>query len=181
MDHSLRPGLLLSATDADCGCDDPNCDAGKLATQIDERTVAYVLAVRPYFEDLRQAISQIAGMLVLAASGAKSVTQDHAMFSAAREAHRRALDGVRSTRPTTRALHHHKHLLGAVCDLGMALARSAEHLHAASVDKQRSEMVFDPLKSAFHNLNWAARSLPGCEILSFDQACCAPQQATLQE
>jgi len=36
--------------------------------------------------------------------------------------------------------------------------------------------VLEPLKSAYSNLAWAAQALPGFELLSFDQACCAPQQ-----
>jgi len=112
----------------------------------------------------------------LASAGAKSVTQDHAMFAAAREAHRRALDGIQATRPTTRSAHHHRHLLKAAEDLGLALARSADRLHLGSRDA-RKDGVFGPLEAAYRNLNWASRTLPGFEVVNFNQACCAPQQA----
>jgi hypothetical protein len=177
IDHSLKPELLLSAADAHCGCEDPHCDADQLAVQLDDKTLSYVLATRLYFEDLRQAVSQVAGMLVLASAGAKSVTQDHAMFAAAQEAHRRALDGIYAMRPTTRAAHHHRHLLKAAEDLGLALARSADRLHLDSKDAGGKDGVFGPLEAAYRNLSWASRTLPGFEVVNFDQACCAPQQA----
>jgi len=181
MDHSIRPDLLLSVEASGCGCDDAACDAGQLVTELDDKTISYVLETRPYFEDLRQSISQIAGLLVLATAGAKSVTQDHAMLEAARDACKRALDGIRSTRPTARATHHHRHLLEAAQDLGLAISRSGDGLHLTSTDRHRNENVFGPLEAAYRNLGWATRTLPGFEILSFDQACCAPQQVEHQQ
>jgi hypothetical protein len=177
IDHSLRPDALGAAAfgpEPGCGCIAPDCDAGQLTDELDERTVIYVLETRSHFEDLRQALSQIAGMLVLATVGAKSVTQDHAMFAAALEAHRRASDGIRAARPTTRAQHHHEHLLEAADSLGLAIAKAGEGLHLAG-DRQRMEGMSAPLQAAYRSLNWAGQALPGFEILNFDQACCAPQ------
>ena len=47
---------------------------------LDDRTTAYILETRRPFEDLRQVASQLAGLLVLAASGAKSAAPDHPML-----------------------------------------------------------------------------------------------------
>ena len=89
LDHSLRPDQLLldpGKDEAACGCEDHDRFAGEFADRLDERTIRYVLETRPHFEELRQAIGQVAGMLVLAAAGAKTVTQDHPLFTTAREA-----------------------------------------------------------------------------------------------
>jgi hypothetical protein len=180
IDHSLQPEILqLDATkhDADCGCEDHARLAGELADTLDERTIRYVLETRPHFEELRQAVGQLAGMLVLAAVGAKSVTQDHPLIATARETLGRASDGVRSARPSARATHHHRHLLGATEALAFALKRVKEDMHLHSVDRDRIDPVLEPLQVAYRHLAWAAKALPGFEIVSFDQACCAPQQS----
>ena len=48
---------------------------------IDDRTTAYVIATQPVFEDLRQVAAQLAGLLVLAASGSKESAPDHPMLA----------------------------------------------------------------------------------------------------
>ena len=39
-----------------------------------------------------------------------------------------------------------------------------------------SSRCWRPLNAAYRHLSWAGKALPGFEVLSFDQACCAPQQ-----
>jgi hypothetical protein len=177
IDHSLRPELLrLDPGEAGCGCEDHARLAGDLAGVLDERTIQYVLETRPRFEELRQAVGQLAGMLVLAAAGAKSVTQDHPLFATARETLGRASDGIRPARPSPRATHHHRHLLGALEALGVALRRAKEDMHLHGLERERIGPVLEPLQAAYRHLAWAAKALPGFEIVSFDQACCAPRQ-----
>ena len=182
IDHSLRPDrLLLDASwhEPDCGCEEDTRLVGEIADALDDRTIRYVLETRPHFEELRQAVGQVAGMLVLAAAGAKSVTQDHPLFASAREALRRAADGIRSAQPGARATHHHRHLLHAAESLGLALKKAQETMHLHGIEREHVEPVLDPLQAAYRHLTWAASALPGFEILSFDQACCAPQQAAM--
>jgi len=88
----------------------------------------------------------------------------------------RVLEGIAAARPSPRAIHHHRHLVAALGGLGLALERAREDLHLHGVDRARVDPVLEPLKNAYRNLTWAARALPGFELLSFDQACCAPQQ-----
>jgi len=177
IDHSLRPDRLeLDAASSGCGCEDHARFADGLAEALDERTVRYVLETRPHFEELRQALAQVAGMLVLAAAGARSVTQDHPLFVAARETQARALDGIRAARPGARARHHHGHLLSAAEALDVALRRAAEDMHLHGMERERIDPALEPLQAAYRHLAWAAKSLPGFEIVSFDQACCAPRQ-----
>jgi hypothetical protein len=179
IDHSLQPDrLILHAAEAEaqCGCDDHSRFAGELADTLDDRTIRYVLDTRPHFEDLRQAIGQVAGMLVLAAAGAKTVTQDHPLLATARSTLERVADGIGAVRPSARAMHHHRHLVAAVGAMGLALKRAQQDLDARVVDRERVDPVLQPLRTAYSNLAWAAKALPGFELLSFDQACCAPQQ-----
>lgn len=179
IDHSLQPErLVLHAAEAEaqCGCEDHNRFAGELGETLDDGTIRYVLETRPHFEDLRQAVGQVAGMLALAAAGAKSVTPDHPLLETARTTLERVGDGIGAARPSQRARHHHHHLVAAIGALGLALKRAGEDLHHRSVDKARVDPILEPLEIAYRNLAWAAHALPGFELLSFDQACCAPQQ-----
>ena len=179
LDHSLRPErLILDAAEAEsqCRCEDHDHFAGTLADTLDDRTIRYVLDTRPHFEDLRQAVGQVAGMLVLAAAGARSVTPDHPLLATARATLERICDGVAGAQPSARATHHHRHLVAAVGALGIALKRAQEDLHRQGTEREHIDPVLDPLKTAYRNLAWAAQALPGFELLSFDQACCAPQQ-----
>src|SRR5580658_5845242 len=99
------------------------------SADVDEQTVAYILATRKHFEDLRQVAAQLAGLLVLAAAGGKSATPDHPMLAAAEQLFRSAADGVRSARPTERAQPHHQHLLRAAEMLGGAVSRARTGIH----------------------------------------------------
>ncbi len=178
IDHSLSPDRLIhekAAVEAQCGCEDHDRFTGQLGDTLDDRTIRYVLETRPHFEDLRHAVGQVAGMLVLAAAGSKTVTQDHPLFATARATLERVSEGIGAAHPSARAVHHHRHLIAAVGGLGLALKRAQEDLHLHGIDRARVDPVLDPLKTAYRNLGWAAQALPGFELLSYDQACCAPQ------
>jgi hypothetical protein len=88
----------------------------------------------------------------------------------------RVADGIGVAQPSGRALHHHRHLVAAIGGLGLALKRAQEDLHLHGIDRARVDPVLDLLETAYRNLAWAAQALPGFELISFDQACCAPQQ-----
>jgi hypothetical protein len=179
IDHSLMPDrLVLNAAtiEAQCGCEDHDRFAGALADTLDDRTIRYVLETRPHFEDLRHAVGQVAGMLVLAAAGSKTVTQDHPLFATARATLERVSDGIAAAHPSRRALHHHRHLVAALGGLGLAMKQAQEDLHLHGLDRARVDPVLRSLQNAYQNLAWAAQALPGYELISFDQACCAPQQ-----
>jgi hypothetical protein len=182
IDHSTRPDFLAPVPGPDdSGCDCPqHADIAQAADPLDDRTVSYIVETRSHFEALRQAASQLAGMLALAAAGASSVTPDHPLFATAKEAHRRARDGIGSARAGRRAEHHRRHLTAAVGLLGVALDRAQRDLHRHAVEKERIDPVLEPLTAAYRHLTWAAKALPGFEIVSFDQACCAPVQQAAQ-
>lgn len=125
-------------------------------TQIDDQTVAYTIAVQPYFEDLKQVAAQLAGLLVLDAAGA---APDHPMLASAGQAYKNAADGLKSARVPASARVHHNHLLAAAAKLDEALRESADPLLS--------------LEIAYVELRSASRALPGFRMISFERGCCA--------
>jgi hypothetical protein len=134
----------------------------KLAySDVDDQTTAYILATQTYFEDLKQVAAQLAGLLVLSASGAKSATPDHSMLSSAEQLYKNATDGLKSVRATPRARRHHESLQTALAKLGEALSSA----------KGTGDPLI-PLESAYADLRSASRTLPGFEMVSFQHCCC---------
>src|SRR5262245_13852628 len=70
------------------------------SSTLDDKTVAYVLETGRAFDDLRQVLSQLAGLLVLDRSGAKSGGPEHPVLGAAADTLRQAADVVRRAQPT---------------------------------------------------------------------------------
>jgi hypothetical protein len=136
---------------------------------LDEQTSRYILDTRTHFEDLRHAASQLAGLLVLAAAGAKSAAPDHPMLEAAERMRREAVDGLRHARATRRSRRHHRHMLAAGDQLGVALASARQNLH----NRAEADSILTPLRAAWTELEHAAGALPGFELVSFEQGCCA--------
>jgi hypothetical protein len=123
---------------------------------IDDQTTAYILTVQVYFEDLKQVAAQLAGLLVLEASGA---AKDHPMLASAGQAYKNAVDGLKSARVPERARRHHGHLLAAAEKLGEALGESGDPLRL--------------IEGAYTELRSASRALPGFQMISFERGCCA--------
>ena len=136
-------------------------------TDVDDRTAAYVIDVHPQFEDLRHVAAQIAGVLVLAASGSKEASPHHPMLDSANQVRGRAADAV--TRSTVlvseRSRRHHRHLVDASQSLAAALASCGTW----PID---IDAVLVPLRDAYGHLWRASKALPGFQMVSFEQACC---------
>ena len=130
---------------------------------IDDATAAYIVENQKCFEDLKQVASQLAGLLVLDASGSKEAAPDHPMLGTARELFREAEDALRRARPTERARRHHQHLTKAARLIGAALQKRC----AGGGD------ILIPLRAGYTELERAADALPGFEKVSYDGACCA--------
>ena len=141
---------------------------------VDDRTAAYILATRRPFEDIRQVASQLAGLLVLAASGAKSATPDHPMLVAARDLFDRAAGEIRQARPSAGARDHHGHVLQAVSSIDAALTAAAT---AVRGDRPSDvDVMLRPLKAGYAQLQAAGDRLPGFALVAFDQGCCSVGQ-----
>ena len=144
--------------------------------EIDERTVAYVLENSKHFEDLRHVTAQLAGLLVLAATGGRSASPDHPLLQAADRLFQEAVDGLRGARVPVRARPHHDSVLQAA----VAVRASLDAAHAG-LGRQGQGVDIDPilipLRAAYAHLQRAAHALPGFEMVAFDQGCCGTQAA----
>lgn len=129
---------------------------------IDDQTVAYIMAAQPCFEDLKQVASQLAGLLVLKSSGSKSVTPDHPMLLSAMQSHQNATHSLRAARVSARAREHHTYLLQASAQLGASLR---------AMRNNADPLV--PLENAYAQLRSASKTLPGFQMISFERGCCA--------
>ena len=147
----------------------------------DDRTVGYVIASRPIFEDLRQVAGQLAGLLVLSATGAKTAAPDHPMLTTAAQLFHRAADAVERAGASVPqpARRHHDDLRSAATALRDALTATRTELGkppaAADLD-----LPLVPLRQAYACLQDAAGALPGFQMVSFEQACCGTAKVRLQ-
>ncbi len=141
---------------------------------MDDRTTAYVIAAQPVFEDLRQVAAQLAGMLVLFATGAKTAAPDHPMLTTASQLFAQTSDTVARVQPPAHdsARRHHDALLRASTSLGDALAATRTELGKPGVAADLDAPLV-PLRHAYECLQQAAASLPGFQMVSFDQGCCS--------
>jgi len=131
---------------------------------VDDRTAEYILETRRCFEDLKQAASQIAGVLVLAASGAKGALPDHPLLKRATELYQEAFDHIRSVRPTELARPHHDFMVRAAKALAAALA---------AVPSMEIDSILRLVRIAYSHLQRASETLPGFEMIAFEHGCCA--------
>jgi hypothetical protein len=145
-----------------------------MSSALDDRTVAYVIAAQPLFDDLRQVAAQLAGLLVLAATGSKEASPHHPMLASAKQLYAKADDGVKRAGSLVheRAREHYCDLLAA----SEALTRALAFLERWPTD---IDAVLVPLRDAYGHLQAASRALPGFQMVSFEQACCGVHQSSL--
>ena len=147
---------------------------------IDEKTVTYVLENRTHFEDLRQVIAQLAGLLVLAATGERSAAPDHPLLDTADRLFQHAVDGLRSTHVPVRARPHHDALLQSVA----AVRRAVDAAHGGLARSDRGvdiDPILIPLRAGYAHLQRAALALPGFDVIAFDQGCCGAPRVPLKK
>ena len=142
-----------------------------LEADIDDRTLAYVLAAREPFDLLREATSQFAGVMVLAAAGARNDAEGSMLEQVRRRnSDARALLGSHSAPAPPGAAHHLHHLSRACEALDAALAAAGRGVlrgNEAAID-----LVIGSLHAAYRHLQWATGALPGFEIVALSQGCC---------
>jgi len=144
----------------------------RLTAKMDDKSLRYLLAVHPAFDSFRTAASQLAGLLVLVAAGAKGGAPDRAMLNAATLAHAEAADRLRGLAATERVRHLHYHLCEAAQGIGAALAAAKRQAQAAPRAFDVSA-VFDPLCAAYRQLQFASRLAPGFPLVDTRDSCCA--------
>ena len=143
---------------------------------LDDRTVTYILESQPLFEDLRQVAAQIAGLLVLAATGSRDASPDHPMLEAAERLFAQTADGIAHARPSDRARLHGDSLREAARALGDALVATRPLL--AATNRADFDAVLVPLRDGYSHLQRAAGALPGFRMVAFEQGCCAGGHTT---
>lgn len=136
----------------------------------DDATRAYVEAASPCFEDLRAVTAQLAGLLLLAASGARSAGPNHPMRAVAEDLLDSARDTTLRLAPCSpRTCHHHEHLVATAARLTDALAR----IRAAPLGRDDVTEPTRLLAAAWEELGAASRALPGFDLIDLTGACCS--------
>ena len=140
-------------------------------TDLDDATAAYVCALQPAFDLLRQAVGQLAGLLVLNVAGARNAGE-HPMLDLACAAEAEARDVILAVSASLppQATHYHRHILSANRLLTEALASAKRDLHRA--DDRAVDTILVSLRRAYRELQYAAFALPGFEIVALSQGCC---------
>jgi hypothetical protein len=148
---------------------------------LDDRTVAYVVASQPIFEDLRQVAAQLAGMLVLFATGSKTAAPDHPLLTTASQLFEQTADAVARVQAsvTERARPHHDDLKRAAAALRDALAATRLELRKPGRSADL-DVPLAPLRDAYACLQHAASALPGFQMVAFDQGCCGTGSVRLK-
>ena len=142
-----------------------------MPSALDDRTVAYILESQPLFEDLRQVAAQIAGLLVLAATGSRDASPDHPMLGTAERLFTETLERFGRTQASEQARLHQESLKRAADSLRHALTGARAILaspYGANVDA-----ALVPLRDSYNHLQQATRTLPGFRMVAFEQGCCA--------
>lgn len=160
--HLPRPGLCQPVS--------ADLPAEEWPVDLDDRTLDYVLRARPAFDRISRISGQLSGLLILAASGARS-GQSHPMFALIQEAEAGLAEDMAALCPTETALHHHRHLALAARAITRAVARARRDLHRW--DEAMMEEMTATLRRANQQLQWATAALPGFAVVDLRQACCA--------
>lgn len=170
--QSIARPRLMAAKEISLKCEPVGDD---YARDLDDDTISYVLAAQKAFSKLRQAISQIAGSLVLDAASDRGSGLSEEGYRLAQASMSEVADLFASAEPTQRASHHHHHMRLAIEVVAEALA--SRRYSAGLLRGLQSERDILPLlKAAWTELASANRALPGFEMVDFGQACCAFHQ-----
>lgn len=143
----------------------PNGNAGG-----DKRMLDYLAATRAPFEDLRQVVTQIAALLILAASGSRD-WRDHPMIDVTIEAWRGVDDAIRAVNVPDQAAHVHRHFVKA----GRSVAAAIEIINTrrAKFDDAALDAALAAIKIAQQEMQWSSAAVPGLQVVDFSQGCCA--------
>jgi hypothetical protein len=151
--------------------DATNAVSDILTAKVDDGSLRYLLAVHPAFESFRAAASQLAGLLVLVAAGAKGGAPDAALLKASSLSYAEALDTLRGLLATERVRHLHHHLREAAAGVGAALAAAERQVEAAPRAFEVAA-VLAPLSAAYQHLQFASRLAPGFRLVETRDSCC---------
>lgn len=144
-----------------------------MSADTSENSIAYAMGIQLPFERLRNAAAQLAGVLILAATGSRAGSPDHPIVSVAADNHQQAIDGLGAVKVPGDSRHQHLHMMRASSLIADALFafKSVPTSKNSNIDAALSLLV-----RGWSELRFASVAIPGCEIVDFKHACCADHQ-----
>ena len=141
----------------------------EVAETFGERDITYIETAKPVFEDMRQIVSQLAGLLLLseAVSGHGFVVRD--LLARSHELLADASAAVDALKPSARGQHHHLHMRKAIEELVTSLTMAEETAKGLNL----GDRGFRAVTVAWQELIHASNALPGFERVDLSQSCCA--------
>jgi len=138
----------------------------------EQATLRYLSAARPVHDELRRALTQVAGCALLLMTSAGRPTHAEAVIIGAAAAAADVADGVRQLQVPSIAAHHHHHLRRASEALTHACMAARACAGPGVAERDRDDLV-RALQGTVANLRAVSHLIPGFETVNFGQACCA--------
>ncbi len=141
--------------------------------EFQDGSIAYAIGMQLPFECLRNAAAQLAGVLILAATGSRAGSPDHPIVAVAVDNHQQAVDGMGVVKVPAESRHRHLHMIRASSLIADAVVsfKSVTTWKHSNIDAALSLLI-----RGWAELRLASASLPGCEIVDLKHACCADHQ-----
>lgn len=139
------------------------------STGFDDATALYAAAAHQCFQQLQDAASRLAAILLLMSFEKSRHALDHTTRESAIAQIAEGHEQYRSLKPTLRSAHFHRHL-GAGLQLLHQCSNAIERTLAGATG------ATDPLPiltQGWKELESASRCLPGFEVVDFSHSCCA--------
>lgn len=140
---------------------------------MDDGSIAYSIGMQMPFECLRNAAAQLAGVLILAATGSRSGSPDHPILAVVIDNHQQAVDGMGAVKVPAGSRHRHLHMTRALTLIADAVVTFKS---VATRKHSNTDAALALLSRGWSELRLASMSLPGCEIVDLKHACCAEHQ-----
>jgi hypothetical protein len=149
---------------------------GIMNADMDNGSIAYAIGMQQPFECLQSAAAQLAGVLILAATGSRSGSPDHPILAVAIGNHQQAVDGMGSVKVPAESRHRHLHVKRASSLIADAILTFRS---VAARKQSNADAALVLLVRAWNELRIASLSLPGCGLVDFRQSCCAEHQKSI--
>jgi hypothetical protein len=139
-----------------------------ICVNLGEGDYRYVIDAKPVFEDLRQIVSQLAGLMLVDRTGGASTVAGCTLLGRTNDLFGAVREVIGTLRPDERSRHHFSHLQSAAKAIATLLGAMDRARLDADVERR-----LPMLKTAWQELTHAANALPGFETVDFSRSCCA--------
>lgn len=143
---------------------------------MDDGSIAYAIEMQMPFECLRNAAAQLAGVLILAATGSRLGSSDHPIVAVAIDNYQQAADGMSAVKVPAGSRHRHLHMMRASSHIADAVVTFKS---VSTLKHSNTDAALALLSRGWSELRLASMSLPGCEIVDLKHACCADHQRSI--